>query len=92
MLCLNFGEQESRTALKLVMQLRDSGIRADLYPDSSKVAKQFKYADRRQVPYVILIGDEELRQGRFTAKDMQTGEQQTYSLEAWEEFRTRLRP
>ncbi len=91
-LCLNFGEQESRAALKLVMQLRDSGVRADLYPDSAKVAKQFKYADRRQVPYVILIGDEELRQGRFTAKDMKTGEQQTYSLEAWEEFRTRLRP
>jgi histidyl-tRNA synthetase len=91
-LCLNFGEQEGRAALKLVMQLRDRGLRADLYPEPAKVAKQFKYADRRQVPFVILIGEEELQQGRFTVKDMKTGAQQTYALGAWEEFCTRLRP
>ena len=84
--CLNFGEQESRAALKLVMHLRDSGIPADLYPDPVKVAKQFKYADKRGFPYVILIGADELREGQFTVKDMKTGQQQTYAMEDWQTF------
>lgn len=91
-LSLNFGEKESRAALKLTMQLRDNGIRADLYPDEAKVAKQFKYADKREVPFVILIGDEELRRGQFTVKDMKSGQQETYTMEDWKRFATRLRP
>lgn len=88
--CLNFGVQESWAALKLVMQLRDSGIPADLYPDPVKVAKQFKYADKRGIPYVILIGADELREGQFTVKDMKTGQQQTYAMEDWQTFATLL--
>lgn len=88
--CLNFGEQESRAALKLVMQLRDSGIGADLYPDPVKVAKQFKYADKRGFPYVILIGEDELREGQFTVKDMKTGQQRTYAMDDWQTFASLL--
>jgi histidyl-tRNA synthetase len=90
--CLNFGEKERLAALKLTMRLRDYGIRADLYPDEVKVAKQFKYADKREVPFVVLIGDEELRAGQFTVKDMKTGHQESYPMEDWQRFAARLRP
>ena len=85
-LCLNFGETEGKSALKLVSMLRKAGIRADLYPVATKVQKQFKYADRRGVPYVILLGAEELSQGKFVAKNMITGAQQLYTLDRPEAF------
>jgi histidyl-tRNA synthetase len=90
-LCLNFGQEESQAALKLVMNLRDSGIRSDLYPDQVKVAKQFKYADKRDVPFVILIGDQELKEGTFTVKEMKSGRQQTYPMKEWEVFAAGLK-
>ena len=85
-LCLNFGDQEGKEALKLITRLRENGIRADLYPTVTKVQKQFKYADKRGVPYVLLIGDKELAEKSFVAKNMDTGEQQLYSLENPEQF------
>jgi histidyl-tRNA synthetase len=84
--CLNFGGKEGKAALKLVLQLRTLGIRADLYPNDAKISKQFKYADKRNVPYVILIGEEELENGIFTVKDMQSGSQKGYSLKDWKSF------
>lgn len=84
--CINFGREEAKAALRLVMRLRSRGIRADLYPNDAKVGKQFKYADKRDVPFVVLIGDEELRKGEFTVRDMRGGGQQSYPLEAWEDF------
>ena len=79
-LCLNFGEKESMVALKLVSKMRQLGIKADLYPSASKVQKQFKYADKRNVPNVILLGAKELESEHFIIKNMTTGEQKTYSL------------
>jgi len=90
--CLNFGGNAGKAALKLVLQLRTLGIRADLYPNDSKISKQFKYADKRSVPYVVLIGDEELENGNFTVKDMKTGSQQAYALEDWRTFGDSLQP
>lgn len=90
-LCLNFGEKERCAALKLIMQFRDSGIRADFYPEQVKVAKQFKYADKREVPFVVLIGEEELRRDEFTVKDMKSGQQESYRIADWKRFATRLR-
>ena len=84
--CLNFGTEEARQALKLVLNLRSKGIRADLYPNNAKISKQFKYADKREVPCVILIGEEELQKGEFVAKDMKTGSQKPYFLDQWEAF------
>ena len=89
--CLNFGENEARQALKLVLQLRSLGIRADLYPNNAKLSKQFKYADRRKVPFVVLLGEEELREKTFIVKDMNSGDQETYPLEQWEQFSLRLK-
>ncbi|TAI49108.1 histidine--tRNA ligase [Flagellimonas allohymeniacidonis] len=80
-LCLNFGEKEGKAALKLITQLRSKGLRADLYPSAAKVQKQFKYADKRKVPYVILLGEKELSEGQFVVKNMTSGEQKAYELQ-----------
>jgi len=68
------------------MRLRDRGLRADLYPTHAKLQKQFKYADKRQAPYVVLIGEEELAKGTFIVRNMQEGTQQTYKREDWVVF------
>lgn len=85
-LCLNFGDNESLAALKLVNALRKLQLKADLYPSHSKIQKQFKYANNRNVPYVILLGAEEIKSNSFVVKNMVTGDQKTYSLEKPEEF------
>ncbi len=85
-LCINFGEKESMAALKLVGQLRGQGITADVYPSNTKMQKQMKYANNRNVPYVILIGEQELASNSFVVKNMANGEQNTFSLENPNEF------
>nr|WP_299068958.1 histidine--tRNA ligase [uncultured Allomuricauda sp.] len=79
-LCINFGEKESLSSLKLVGKLRESGIKAEVYPSAAKMQKQMKYANNRKVPYVVLIGERELLNQEFVVKTMATGEQETYSL------------
>ncbi len=79
-LCVNFGEKEAMAALKLVTQLRKAGIKADMYPSSAKMQKQMKYANNRNVPYVILIGEQELSNNSFVVKNMNEGSQLEYSL------------
>ena len=79
-LCVNFGNQEALEAFKLVQQLRAKGYKAELYPESTKLKKQLAYADSRQVKYVILIGEEELSQGKAVLKNMLTGIQETYPI------------
>jgi histidyl-tRNA synthetase len=85
-LCVNFGENEAMAAFGLVQFLRKAGIKADLYPTLAKIQKQFKYADKRGVPYVILIGEEELAARSFVVKEMSSGRQNSYSLDTPEEF------
>ncbi len=85
-LCLNFGKMESLIGLKLVNALRDQGLRADLYPADTKMQKQMKYADKRDVPYVILLGEKELSEGIFVVKNMKSGEQDSYALNEPEAF------
>ncbi len=85
-LCLNFGDREALAALKLVGTLRGAGVKADLYPSSVKINKQFKYANNRNVPYVILIGEQELNEDSFVVKDMISGTQETYNLKNPEAF------
>ena len=85
-LCVNFGDDEAMVALQLVTGLRNSGVRADLYPSPAKMQKQMKYANNRKVPYVILIGAQELEKGIFIVKDMHKGSQETYLLSNPEEF------
>ncbi|MFS4468114.1 histidine--tRNA ligase [Maribacter sp. 2210JD10-5] len=85
-LCFNFGNKEALAALKLTTVLRKLGLKADLYPADAKIQKQFKYANNREVPYVILLGAEELANKSFVVKNMASGEQQTYALDAAQEF------
>jgi len=80
-LFLNFGEQESLYALKAIKELRKAGISAELYPDEAKMKKQMTYANRREIPFVVLAGEEEIRENRCTLKDMNTGDQWKLSLE-----------
>ena len=89
-LCLNFGDREALAALKLVGTLRSAGVKADLYPSNAKIQKQFKYANNRNVPYVVLIGEQELNDDSFVVKNMASGEQNTYTLADAEMFIRKL--
>ncbi|MBD1261198.1 histidine--tRNA ligase [Maribacter polysiphoniae] len=85
-LCINFGERESMSALALVTQLRKQGVTADVYPSKAKMQKQMKYANNRKVPFVVLIGENEMNTKTFVVKDMASGEQHTYSLDEINDF------
>ncbi|MEO7082555.1 MAG: histidine--tRNA ligase [Flavobacteriales bacterium] len=75
LLFANFGEKEAMHALKLLRTVREAGIASELYPDTVKMAKQFKYADDKGIPFVAIIGENELKQGIVTVKNMKSGEQ-----------------
>ncbi len=79
-LFLNFGEREAMASLKLIGKLRKEDVKADLYPDSSKMQKQMKYANKRNVPFVVIIGDRELADNSFVVKNMSKGDQKTYDF------------
>lgn len=85
-LCVNFGDNEAFAALELVTELRKNGVKADVYPSAVKMQKQMKYANKRNVPYVVLIGEQELFNGDFVVKNMEKGDQQTYKLSNVSEF------
>jgi histidyl-tRNA synthetase len=68
-------------AFQQLQRLRAAGINADLYPEPAKLKKQMKYANDRQVPYVILIGEEEMASGEVTLKNMVAGTQEKKSIE-----------
>ena len=78
---INFGDQESLYAMKAITQLRLKGIKAELYPDSVKMGKQMSYADKRNIPFVILTGEKEIKTNSFTVKNMKSGEQMSLGLE-----------
>ena len=82
-LFINLGEAEALASLRCAKALRDNGIASEVYPDSAKMKKQMEYANRRQIPYVVIIGSNELAEGKATVKNMATGEQ---SLVAFEEI------
>ena len=74
-LLLNFGKEEELAALKVMQQLRQADIACEIYPESAKMKKQMEYANRRGVPYVVIIGSDELAEGAATLKNMTTGDQ-----------------
>lgn len=77
----NFGENESLFCYQAIQTLRQNGIAAELYPDSSKLKKQINYANKRNIPYVVLVGDEELSNQKFTLKNMTTGDQESVNFD-----------
>ena len=79
-LMLNFGGEEERVSLRLAKNLREAGIACEVYPESAKMKKQMEYANRRAVPWVVIVGSE-LASGRATVKNMATGEQQAVAFD-----------
>jgi histidyl-tRNA synthetase len=78
----NFDKEAELYALPILQQLRVSNIAAELYPSSAKLKKQMSYADDKHIPYVILIGSDEMQTGQLTLKNMHSGEQQKLSIDA----------
>jgi histidyl-tRNA synthetase len=81
LLFVNFGEKEAAFALSLLSKVRAAGISAEIYPDSAKMKKQMSYANSKQIPFVAIIGETELAEGKAMLKDMTTGEQKLLSAE-----------
>lgn len=74
-LFVNFGEKEECFCLPLLRQLRNEGINAEIYPEAAKMKKQMTYADRKKIPFVALVGENEIKEGTVSLKNMSTGEQ-----------------
>ena len=81
LLFINFGEKETEYCLPVVNQARKAGIRTEMFPDSCKMKKQMNYANAKNIPFVALAGENEINAGKFTLKDMTTGEQCLISAE-----------
>jgi histidyl-tRNA synthetase len=79
-LFINFGEAEALQAMKIITQLREQGVKADLYPDAAKMKKQMAYANKRGLPKVALIGEQELLNNTVVIKNMATGTQKTIAV------------
>ncbi len=78
---VNFGEKEESYCLPVLAELRKNSVNAELFPDSAKMKKQMNYANRKQIPYVILAGESEIEANKFTLKNMESGEQQLVTSE-----------
>ena len=76
-LFFNLGEAESAAAFNLLQQLRQKGIRSELYHETAKFDKQFKYAEKKNIPFIIIIGEKELKENTCNIKNLSTGEQKT---------------
>ena len=75
LLFINFGERETAYCMPTVAKARLAGIRTEIFPDSTKMKKQMAYANAKQIPYVVLAGENEINAGKLTLKNMETGEQ-----------------
>ena len=80
-LFVNFGNEEEKYCLGLLKQIRDAGINAEIFPDAAKMKKQMGYADDNKIPFVCLVGSEEMKSGLLTLKNMVSGEQNKITIE-----------
>jgi histidyl-tRNA synthetase len=78
-LFFNLGEKESRAAYRLMQQLRAVGIKCEIYHEQAKFDRQFKYAEKKNIPFAIIIGAKELEQLSCMVKNLKTGEQKNIS-------------
>ncbi len=77
----NFGAESLSVSLGILSYLRNNGIKAEIYPENSKMKKQFEYADKKNIPFVLIIGEEEIKIQKFNLKNMLSGEQTLLSKE-----------
>ncbi|MEO8515198.1 MAG: histidine--tRNA ligase [Flavobacterium sp.] len=78
---LNFGHEETRYAMKAILELRKAGTKVEMYPDNAKIGKQFQYADKRGIPFAVIVGEDEMANSQFSLKDLVSGEQKKVSFE-----------
>ncbi len=76
----NFGEEEAFQSAIWLKRLRDNGISSELYPDSHKLKKQMNYANNKNIPFVALVGENEMKNQEILVKNMESGEQNSYSI------------
>lgn len=76
LLFINFGDTETAYCLPILAKARQNGIRTEIFPDAAKMKKQMSYANAKHIPYVALTGENEIKEGKVTLKNMETGEQQ----------------
>ena len=75
LLFVNFGDKEAAYCLPILTKVREAGVRAEIYPDASKMKKQMGYANDKQIPFVAIVGENEMNEGKLTLKNMTTGAQ-----------------
>lgn len=81
LLFVNFGSQEEAYLLPIVAKVRAAGIRTELYPESCKMKKQMSYADAKKIPFVAIVGETEMAEGKINLKNMLTGEQSMLTID-----------
>ena len=74
-LFVNFGPEEEKYCMPVLATIREAGIAAEIYPDAAKLKKQMEYANRKNIPFVVLVGKDEMESGNLNVKNMKTGEQ-----------------
>lgn len=80
-LFINFGDKEALFSLKAIKHLRTQGINAELYPDAAKMKKQMNHANKRNIPFVVLVGEQEMNSNTYTLKNMISGDQNNVALD-----------
>lgn len=80
-LFVNFGEKEEAHILPLILKMRQKGISTEIFPEAAKMKKQMSYADSNKIPYVAIVGENEINENKITLKDMASGEQKSLTLE-----------
>ena len=81
LLFINFGEKEAAYSLGALAKVRAKGIRAEIFPDASKMKKQMSYANSKGIPFVALVGENEMAEGKITLKNMESGEQSLVTVD-----------
>ena len=81
LLFVNFGEKEAAYCLPILAKAREAGVRSEIYPDSAKMKKQMSYANDKNIPFVAIVGENEMNEGKVMLKDMVKGEQSLVSPE-----------
>jgi histidyl-tRNA synthetase len=78
---VNFGEMEEAYCLPVLAQLRKNNVNAEIFPENAKMKKQMNYANKKDIPFVVLAGEAEISEGKFTLKNMESGEQKSVTAE-----------
>ena len=81
LLFINFGEKEAAFSMGILSKARAAGIRAEIFPDAAKMKKQMSYANVKNIPFVAIVGENEMNEGKAMLKNMESGEQQLVTAE-----------